>query len=83
MTPSIFILPDMAPFYEEVCRDLGWEVEEELLARMKQANKDKLKQLDEAIEDAEKNLGEMEVREANLKKAEHLSRIGDKVRCRW
>ncbi|CAG0882437.1 unnamed protein product [Darwinula stevensoni] len=69
---------EMAPFYEEVCRDLGWEVEEELLAKMKQANKDKLKQLDEAIEDAEKNLGEMEVREANLKKAEHLSRIGDK-----
>ena len=70
----------MAPFYEEVCRDLGWKVEEKLLATMKAANEEKLKQLDEAIEDAEKNLGETEIRDAMLSKAEHLSRIGDKVR---
>jgi len=70
----------MAPFYEEVCHDLGWKVEEKLLATMKAANEEKLKQLDEAIEDAEKNLGETEIRDAMLSKAEHLSRIGDKVR---
>jgi 26S proteasome regulatory subunit N7 len=69
----------MAPFYEEVCQALEWEVDGSLLTKMKADNEKKLKQLDDAIEDAEKNLSEMEVREANLKKSEHLSRIGDKV----
>ena len=69
----------MAPFYEEVCHDLGWKVDDKLLATMKAANETKLKQLDEAIEDAEKNLGETEIRDAMLSKAEFLSRIGDKV----
>lgn len=69
----------MAPFYEEVCRDLDWKVDHTLLAKMKSANDEHLKELEEAIEDAEKNLGEMEVREANLKKSEYLCRIGDKV----
>jgi hypothetical protein len=69
----------MAPFYEEVCRDLGWKVDQTLLAKMKNANEEKLKELEETIEDAEKSLGEMEVREANLKKSEYLCRIGDKV----
>lgn len=68
----------MAPFYEEVCRDLGWPVDQVLLATMKAKNKEQLEQLDSTIEDAEQNLSEMEVREANLRKSEHLCRIGDK-----
>lgn len=68
----------MAPFYEEVCKDLDWPVDETLLSTMKAHNAEQLKKLDDAIEDAEKNLGEMEVREANLKKSEYLCRIGDK-----
>jgi 26S proteasome regulatory subunit N7 len=71
----------MAPFYEEVCRDLDWKVDQTLLAKMKSANEEQLKELEETIEDAEKNLGEMEVREASLKKSEYLCRIGDKVLC--
>lgn len=35
--------------------------------------------MDSKIEDAEKNLGETEIREANLARAEYLSLIGDKV----
>lgn len=69
---------DMAPFYEEVCKDLGWTVDNTLLAGMKERNETHLKELDAAIEDAEQNLGEMEVREANLKKAEYLCQIGSK-----
>ncbi|XP_013787913.1 26S proteasome non-ATPase regulatory subunit 6-like [Limulus polyphemus] len=69
---------NMAPFYEEVCKDLGWTIDKKLLAKMKTANEEKLKSLEEAIEDAEKNLGEMEVRDTNLAKAEYLSAIGDK-----
>lgn len=45
---------------------------------MKEANAEKLKALDAAIEDAEKNLGEMEIRETNLARSEYLSLIGDR-----
>lgn len=69
---------NMAPFYEEVCKELNWPVDQNLLATMKKANQQRLEELDAAIEDAEKNLGEGEVREANLKKSEFLCRIGDK-----
>lgn len=48
---------------------------------MRKENDKKLKELDEAINDATANLGEMEVREANLAKAEYLSLIGDKKRA--
>lgn len=69
---------NMAPWYEEVCRELNWPVDQALLAAMKKANAQKVEELDAAIEDAEQNLGEGEVREANLKKSEFLCRIGDK-----
>jgi len=69
----------MAPFYELVCKDLGWSVDQALLQKMKSNNAEKLSQLNATIEDAEQNLGEMEVRESNLRKAEFLCRIGDKV----
>lgn len=69
---------NMAPFYEEVCKELNWPVDQNLLATMKKANQQRIEELDAAIEDAEKNLGEGEVREANLKKSEYLCRIGDK-----
>lgn len=68
----------MAPWYEELCAEMNWPVDQALLTKMKAENEKQLKQLDEAIADAEKNLGEMEVRESNLKKAEYLCRIGSK-----
>lgn len=69
---------NMAPWYEIVCKDLAWTVDQQLLTEMKAANTKEIEDLDAVIEDAEKNLGEMEVREANLKKSEFLCRIGDK-----
>lgn len=69
---------NMAPWYEQVCQELNWPVDQALLANMKKVNAQKVEELDAAIEDAEKNLGEGEVREANLKKSEYLCRIGDK-----
>uniref|UniRef100_A0A336LFE0 26S proteasome non-ATPase regulatory subunit 6 n=1 Tax=Culicoides sonorensis TaxID=179676 RepID=A0A336LFE0_CULSO len=68
----------MAPWYEELCQEFNWPVNQEILLKMKRENEKQLTELDAAIEDAEKNLGEMEVRETNLKKAEYLSKIGDK-----
>jgi 26S proteasome regulatory subunit N7 len=69
----------MAPFYEEVCSILGWSVDTQLLSAMKAANEVKLKEIDDSIADAEKNQGEMEVRDFMLKKAEYYSSIGAKV----
>ncbi|XP_060079179.1 26S proteasome non-ATPase regulatory subunit 6-like [Ylistrum balloti] len=68
----------MAPFYEEVCKDLQWKCDETLLKKMQKINETELKALDASIEDAETNLGESEVREFMLKKAEYLCKIGDK-----
>lgn len=68
----------MAPWYELICKDVGWKQDAAVLKQLKTKNEEALKKLDEAIEDAEKNLGEMEVREAYLRKAEYFSRIGDK-----
>lgn len=72
----------MAPYYETLCKELKWPVDTDLLNKMKKANEDELKRLDEVLEDAEKNLGESEIRDTMMAKAEYLIRIGDKVRCR-
>ena len=69
----------MAPFYESVCEDLGWSIDKKWLQEMKDQNETDLKKIDDDIEDATKNLGETEVRDLMLKKAEYYSRIGDKV----
>lgn len=70
----------MAPYYECLCKDLNWQLDVELLNKMKKANEEELKRLDDVLEDAEKNLGESEIRDAMMAKAEYLIRIGDKVR---
>jgi len=69
---------NMAPLYENFWNELGYKLDEELVKKMKEKNETDLKKIDEEIEDAEKNLGETEVRDFMLKKAEYLSRIGDK-----
>lgn len=69
----------MAPYYEGLCKDLKWQLDADLLSKMKKANEEELKRLDDVLEDAEKNLGESEIRDAMMAKAEYLIRIGDKV----
>lgn len=73
---------NMAPFYEDLVKDKNnvplVRVAEDELNLMKTRNAEKVKDYDAYIEDAEKNLTEMEVRENNLKKAEYLCRIGSK-----
>jgi len=75
---SEIIKDNMTPFYLECCKDLNWNIDQNLVNKMKAENETKLKDLDSKIEDAEKNLGETEIREANLARAEYLSLIGDK-----
>lgn len=69
---------DMTHVYLSVCQDLKWAVDNVLLEKMKKANEERLKKLDEAIKDAVENLGESEVRDANAAKADYYNRIGDK-----
>lgn len=69
----------MAPYYEALCKSLEWQIDTDLLNKMKKANEEELKRLDNELEDAEKILGESEIRDAMMAKAEYLCRIGDKV----
>jgi len=69
---------NMAPFYKRVCEDLKWALDNEKLSSMEEQNKKTLQELDDKIKDAEENLGETEVRDAYLDKAEFFVQIGDK-----
>jgi len=69
---------NMAPFYKRVCEDLKWPLDNEKLSSMEEQNKKTLEELDVKIKDAEENLGETEVRDAYLDKAEFFVQIGDK-----
>lgn len=68
-------------FYSKFCEEFDWMVDESKLQEMTSKNEEEAKQLDERIADAEANLGDSEVREALLAKAEYLVRIGDKEKA--
>jgi 26S proteasome regulatory subunit N7 len=68
----------MAPVYEPLCQELGWELDTAQLERMRGANAARLADLDAAAKDAEENAGEVEVRDAVHAKADYLADIGDR-----
>jgi len=68
----------MAELYKEVCVELNLPVNNSVLEEMQGKNKEELDRLTNAIELAEKNEGESEVREAMVAKCEYLTSIGDK-----
>ena len=76
MTYSIGCVTDAAPLYETVCKDLGWTADTGRVAAMKSANEAELVKLEASIKDAEENLGDIEVRDAYLAKADYLYKIG-------
>ncbi|KAG0226054.1 26S proteasome non-ATPase regulatory subunit 6 [Actinomortierella wolfii] len=69
---------NMAPFYQLICEEQGWPVDKALLKQLETANEETLKKLEERLKDAEENLGETEISDALLAKAEHFAKIGDK-----
>lgn len=71
----------MAPWYERVCSDLKWNLDEKLLLEMKTTNEQKLNEIDEEISEAEKFLTDVEVRDGFLKKAKYLSLICDEKKA--
>ncbi len=70
---------EMAPFYEQLVSEFKWKKDEALLKTLKAANAAELKKLDDKLEDAQTNLGETDVSDALIAKAQFYARIGDKV----
>mmetsp|Transcript_2373 Transcript_2373/g.3389 ORF Transcript_2373/g.3389 Transcript_2373/m.3389 type:complete len:398 (+) Transcript_2373:107-1300(+) len=68
----------MAPFYSYICEAMGWKVDEKLLGEMKKTNEETMKKMQDTLQDATKNRGETEVRDAKVAIAKHYGTIGDK-----
>ena len=56
----------MAPFYAEMCDELGQSVDKKLLSDLKQKNKDKIAELDKKIADAEELEGNFQVKNSKV-----------------
>ncbi|RHZ81159.1 hypothetical protein Glove_123g34 [Diversispora epigaea] len=72
---------NMAPFYQLITDEVKIPLDKALLAKYQEINKKELQELDEKLQDAEKNLGETEISDALLAKAEYFSKIGDKEKA--
>lgn len=70
----------MLPYYQYLVEQFKWDVDQGLVDKLKASNDETLKALDDKVKDAEENLGESEIRESLLARADFLCRIGDKER---
>jgi len=70
----------MAPYYQLVTSAGALTFDSALLESMEKDNEEQLKKLDERLAEAEKQEGESEISDALKARANHLTRIGDKVR---
>ncbi|CAH1105088.1 unnamed protein product [Psylliodes chrysocephalus] len=75
---TMILAEDMAPYYKLVTKDLDWEFDVCMYYQMKQHNDSVLEEIDKEIEDSLKDMGLTEMRELYMKKANYLSKIGDK-----
>ena len=78
INPCLLCYLDMGAFYRHFCSETGRAIDQALFSKMSSFCEKKIKEFDEKIEDATANLGETEIREANLEKSEFLCRVGDK-----
>lgn len=69
---------DMGPMYKLLCKKFEWKLDETRLENLEKRNASKLKEMDAKYADAVENLGEDEVLDFALAKANYLSSIGDK-----
>lgn len=69
----------MLPFYLSLVDQYKWNVDQALVDKLQASNTETLKNLDDKLKDAEENLGETEIRDAHLARADFFSLIGDKV----
>ncbi|EKX50382.1 26S proteasome regulatory complex, subunit RPN7 [Guillardia theta CCMP2712] len=64
--------------YEITCQETGRKIDSSLVAKMKAENERRLKEVDDAIKDAQENEGDMEVRDGMMAKAQVLARTATK-----
>jgi len=69
---------NMVEYYKIVAKELGWAEDSGLVKEMEAKRKERAAELQQQLENAEKNEGETEIKDALLAKAEHLVEIGDK-----
>lgn len=69
---------NMAPYYQFLCKTFHWDEDEALTANMKEENDKQINEFADKERDAKDNLGDTEVREAKLGRADYYARIGDK-----
>jgi 26S proteasome regulatory subunit N7 len=70
---------EMSPYYKLVTSAGALTPDSALLESMEKDNEEELKKLDERLAEAEKQEGESEISDALKARANHLTRIGDKV----
>lgn len=69
----------MLPYYEKfLCPSPLGPVDAALVAKLKKENEEELAKIEEKITDAKENLGDIEVRDGLMAKADFFNRIGDK-----
>ena len=69
----------MLPYYRRVCEQFHWPLDSSLVETMTEHNDKKVKELNDKVEDAEKNLGENEIRDTMVERAKFYASIADKV----
>lgn len=69
---------EMGTYYEYVCQEAKVPIDKGLRKELLEQNDKRIAEIESEIEDAEKNLGESEVRQAWLRKSEYLCQIGNK-----
>jgi len=79
MACSLTSYTDMATYYRIVTSSGALTADPALLESMDKANAEQLTKLDERLAEAEKTEGESEISDALKARANHLTRIGDKV----
>jgi len=68
----------MLPFYLHLCEVLKWNVDQVFVDKLAAENHTQFKEIEEKIADAQVNLGESEIFESLVKKAQFYCKIGDK-----
>ncbi|KAF7727426.1 26S proteasome non-ATPase regulatory subunit 6 [Apophysomyces ossiformis] len=69
---------NMAPFYKLIAEEFKLPFDQTLYDRMAAINTEELQKFDDKVKDAEQNMGETEVNDALLGKADYYAKIGDK-----
>lgn len=75
---KVFKKNRMVAFYTKVWTENGWETDAAELASWKTENDKRLKEIADERKNAEENLGDTEVRDADIKKADLITLIGTK-----